>query len=172
VVSIGRPEPDDVPADAGRSTSTRPRPSTSRLPKPSRSTSLISPLPMTGRPEARLRPIRAPPDPRTRPSPTAHRTILRTPTPMPLGPPPLRLLSGTSRAHGRPPLPRLFESLLGQTPRPTLPPPPAGRLKRLFLIPHGNTTGESRVQSLLGVSAHSCRCCSPRWEQPRSRRLL
>jgi hypothetical protein len=68
--------------------------------------------------------LSAPPARRTRPSPTAHRTIPRAPIPMAPRPPPLRPLSGASRAHGRPRHPRLFGSLHGRTPRPSLPPPP------------------------------------------------
>ena len=94
--------------------------------------SSISPLPMTGRLEARPRPIRAPPARRTRPSPTAHRTILRAPIPMALPPPRLRLPSSASRAHGRPRHPRLFGTLHGQTPRPTLSPLLRGRLDVLL----------------------------------------
>ena len=95
--------------------------------------SSISRPPMTGRSEARAGPIRALPACRTRPSPTAHRTILRTPIPMALRPPPLRLLPGASRALGTHRHPRLFDSLHGQTSPPTLPPSLRGLLNRLFL---------------------------------------
>ena len=86
---------------------------------------------MTGRPEARPGPYRAPPARRTRPSPTAHRTILPAPIPMAPRPPPLLLVIGTSRLTAAPAFPRLLTTLHGQTPAPYL----ASDPERAFEIP-------------------------------------